>query len=410
MPFLHHTIKRSVMGTVHKLTITCPLYCEDLIERETEQWGLSVEKVHHGAVTIRGRLEDAYTVCLRSRIANRVLLPLFEFDAADKAELMERIADFPFGDHFTLDDTFAVDSQISHTFFPNPNIANLVVKDAVADSFTRALGRRPNVDLDRPDIRLHLFLDGRKATISLVLLRDRMFRRAFRKHGGAAPLKENVAAAILLRAGWPDVAAGGGALIDLMCGSGTFLYEALLIAGGIAPGVRPNAEGPGAWKGHDQALWRALVEQAAEERRAALSGKLPLIMGYDIEDEALRNAKENLHEADLLRHIHVSRSDFRKVKAPGGGVTTGLVVANPPYGKRLGGGTDLVRLYSDLGLSLSTKFQGYRAAVLAGDKSLARAIGLRAEKLHTIYNGPIRCTIAHFVLSPGNRYRPPEIK
>jgi 23S rRNA (guanine2445-N2)-methyltransferase / 23S rRNA (guanine2069-N7)-methyltransferase len=114
-----------------------------------------------------------------------------------------------------------------------------------------------------------------------------------------------------------------------------------------------------------------------------------------------------LREADLLRHIHVTQSDFRLVKAPGGGVTSGLVAANPPYGRRLGSGENITRLYKDLGRVLSTEFNGFRAVVLAGDRELSRAVGLRAEKLHTVYNGPIRCTLAHFSLNEGNIYRPP---
>jgi 23S rRNA (guanine2445-N2)-methyltransferase / 23S rRNA (guanine2069-N7)-methyltransferase len=395
------------MGVFHKLIITCPLYCEDLIEGELAQWGVTDTTIHHGAVAARGDLEGAYRICIRSRVANRVLWPLLEFDAADKSELMERITAFPFDEHFSTNDSFAIDSQISHSFLPNPNIANLVVKDAVADSFRRRTGQRPGVDVKDPSVRLHLFLEGRRGTVSVVLSPAHLFRRSLRKRSGDAPLKENVAAVVLLRAGWPALAAAGGAFVDLMCGSGTFLYEALLMAGGIAPGALRGDAGPGAWQGHDHGLWKRLVTQAAEERRAGLARRLPLVIGYDIDEAAVKNTMENLREADLLRHIHVTQSDFRLVKAPGGGVTSGLVAANPPYGRRLGSGENITRLYKDLGRVLSTEFNGFRAVVLAGDRELSRAVGLRAEKLHTVYNGPIRCTLAHFSLNEGNIYRPP---
>ncbi len=393
------------MSNMHTLIVTCPLYCEDLIEQELTRLGLTEIKIHHGAVKARGDLEHAYRICMWSRIANKVLLPLFECDVRDKVDLVEQLKALPFSEHFSPDHTFVVESQISHTFIPNPNYANLVVKDAVADSFCRTAGRRPNVNLKNPDIRLHLFLEGNSAAVSVELSPSVLFRRSFRKRSGDAPLKENVAAAILLRANWPVHAKAGGAFIDLMCGSGTFLYEALLIAGNIAPGSLRDEAVPGAWLGHDEALWKRLSAQASEERRSALAGRLPLILGYDIDREAVKNAAENLKQAELLRFIHVACSDFRAVKAPGGGVRSGLVVANPPYGRRLGAEIDLTKLYSDLGLVLSREFDGFHAAVLAGDRELSRAVGLRAEKLHTLYNGPIRCSLAHFTLSSGNKYR-----
>ena len=157
-------------------------------------------------------------------------------------------------------------------------------------------------------------------------------------------------------------------------------------------------------------LWRKLLEEAADQKRKALSGRLPLVLGYDLERTAVENATVNLKEAGLLPYVHVKRSDFTAVKKPAGQKIGGLVVANPPYGQRLGGGANVASLYSDLGKHLSEEFDGYRAAILAGDRELARAVGLRAEKLHTVYNGPIRCTLAHFDLSPANKYRPPREK
>jgi 23S rRNA (guanine2445-N2)-methyltransferase / 23S rRNA (guanine2069-N7)-methyltransferase len=398
------------MPAYHHLIVTCPLYCEELVQTEIEAIGLTDVKIHHGAVKAKGTLEHAYRICLWSRVANKVLFPLLEFEAESKEELLTTLTAFPFSDHFSVAETFAVESQISHTFFPNPNIASLVVKDAVVDSFRRRFGKRPNVDTRRPDVRLDLFLEDNKGMVSVELAAQGLFKRAYRQRAGDAPLKENVAAAILLRAGWREIAAQGGPLIDLMCGSGTFLFEGLLIAADIAPGSLTETAGPEKWMGHDKALWRKLLEEAAGRKRKALSGRLPTVLGYDVDAAALENSTANLREAGLLKYIHVKRSDFRSVRPPEGVKAPGLVVANPPYGKRLGGGADVSSLYGDLGRFLSEAFDGYKAAVLAGDRELARAVGLRAEKLHTIYNGPIRCTLAHFNLSPANKYRPPRGK
>jgi 23S rRNA (guanine2445-N2)-methyltransferase / 23S rRNA (guanine2069-N7)-methyltransferase len=248
-------------------------------------------------------------------------------------------------------------------------------------------------------------MEGRKGTLSIDLAPRALFRRSFRKKAGVAPLKENVAAAILLRAGWPLISKNGGAFIDLMCGSGTFLFEALLIAGEIAPGAYHADDNPGAWSGHNKTMWHELVSESRERRRQALASALPRIIGYDIDKREVENCLENVRRAGLLKQISAGQADFHTVRFPVGGAGSGLVIANPPYGWRMDKERNLPGLYNDLGRVLSKEFSGYKAAILAGDKRLAKAIGLQAEKLHTIYNGPLRCTLAHFKLSRTNKHK-----
>jgi 23S rRNA (guanine2445-N2)-methyltransferase / 23S rRNA (guanine2069-N7)-methyltransferase len=394
------------MPVDHQLVITCPLYCEDLVVQELILFGAQEIEIHHGAVKAAGTLECAYRICLWSRIANKVLLNLVDINAASKEELYETLVRFPFALHFSVDRTFVIDSQIGDTFLSSPNYANLIVKDAVADSFRRTGKKRPNVDTSNPDIRFFLFLENNAGTLSIDISGSGLFKRSYRKKSGEAPLKENVAAAILLRAGWIQKAHLGGALVDLMCGSGTFLVEGLLAALDLAPGVLRDAQGPMQWKNHDVNLWKRLVAEAVAQKKQALAGKLPRIIGYDVDRTAVSNAEGNLKEAGLRQFIEIKQADFRTTKASDIGTTGGLVVANPPYGHRMGDVIGLKELYADLGRLLISEYRGFSAAILAGDRELARAVGLRAAKLHTLYNGPIRCTLAHFELTEANKFRP----
>ena len=394
------------MPIYHDLVITCPLYCEDLVVGELKQFGAREIEIHHGAVKAAGTLECAYRICLWSRIANKVLLKLIDFRASSKEELYENLIRFPFPGQFSADRTFVVDSQIGDTFLSSPNYANLLVKDAIVDAFRKAGKKRPDVDTENPDIRFYFFLEKSAGTLSLELSGPGLFKRAYRKKSGEAPLKENVAAAILLRSGWKAKADRGGALIDLMCGSGTFLVEGLLAAFNLAPGAFRDTQGPFQWKNHDVALWKRLVAEAIAQKKQALAGKVNRIIGYDLDRTAVSNAQSNLQGAGLYQFVEIKQADFRATKAEGIESNGGLVVANPPYGHRMGDVSGLKELYADLGRVLINEYKGYSATVLAGDRELARSIGLRASKLHTLYNGPLRCTLAHFELSEANKYRP----
>jgi 23S rRNA (guanine2445-N2)-methyltransferase / 23S rRNA (guanine2069-N7)-methyltransferase len=244
--------------------------------------------------------------------------------------------------------------------------------------------------------------------VSIDLSGESLHRRRYREEGSAAPLKESLAAAILLRAGWPALAEGRAALVDPMCGSGTLPIEGALIAADIAPGLGRTYWGFAGWLGHDAAAWEALLADAQARRSAGL-GRLGSIRGYDQDPAAVRVALNNLERAGLAGLVHFERRAI-DVAAPGREGDLGLIVVNPPYGERLGQDSDLPALYARIGAVLRERFLGWRAAVFTGNPDLGKHMGLRARRTHSLFNGPIECRLLHFEVTPewfvSNRPRP----
>ena len=375
------------------LFVTCARGLEPLLVDELRGLGLTGVAERGGGVTATGDWGHAYRACLWSRLASRVLLPLAHFDIADADALYAgaRAIDWPAWFH--VDRTFAIDvagrsNTVTHTHF-----AALRVKDALADAFRAAHGRRPDVDADDPDISVHLHLHGAQATISLDLSGESLHRRGYRLASGGAPLKENLAAAILLRAGWPEVAARGGALLDPMCGSGTLLLEAALIAADIAPGLGRTRHGFLALRDADHAAWQTLLDEAEARKQVGIP-RLPPLFGQDVDPNALKAARGNAARAGMSAHIEFREADISTMRPPT--ATPGLVVSNPPYGERMGSEAEMVKLYSLIGARLKQSFGGWRAAIFTGRPDLGPRMGLRAEKLYSFYNGDLPCKLLLF--------------
>lgn len=387
---------------------TAPKHLGSLLAEELQGFGLTGAVEARGGARFEGTLEDGYRACLWSRVANRVLLSLARFPANDIHAVYTGVGAIPWEAHLTLDRTFAVHFDGRLAGVNNSQFAALKVKDGIADRFTQRGGQRPNVDPDHPDLLIHCYVHQDQATIALDLSGTSLHRRGYREEGSAAPLKENLAAAILMRAGWPAIAAAGGALLDPMCGSGTLVIEAALIAADIAPGLLHRDFGLLGWAGHDPALWGRLIAEAESRRQAGLP-RIGSLRGYDANPSAIRVAYANLERAGLAGRAHFERRELADCH-PGRAEDRGLVVVNPPYGERLGTDTDLPALYARLGRLLRERFTGWRAAVFTGNPDLGKQMGLRALRHHTLYNGPIECRLLHFEVDPShfvsNRPRP----
>ena len=390
------------MSDLWTLFATTPRGLEALLAEEIKTLGgQNIQTVRSG-VSFLGTRETAYRVCLWSRVAGRLLLKLTEFSASTPEELYAGVQTIDWSAHLMPEGTLAVDcasvqSEISHTHF-----ASLKVKDAIVDQFRDQIGTRPNVELRRPDIRINTYLFRNTATISLDLSGDSLHKRGYRKDGGEAPLKEHLAAALLLKARWPQEAQEGHTLLDPMCGSGTLLIEGAMIAGDIAPNLSRPYFGFENWLQHDAYLWQDLLTDAHKRREAGIK-TLPPIVGSDVDPNAVALAHENIQRADLEDAIELEQKSIKQIKPFENEI--GLLITNPPYGERLGNNDNSRRIYGQMGNVLRDHFAGWRAAIFTGRPEWAPAIKLKPRRSYDFFNGTIPCKLLIYKLGAGDRQK-----
>ncbi len=383
--------------TPHKFTITAARGMLPLLAKELTAMGISDTKEEQGNIRFTGSLEQAYRVCLWSRVAIRVLMPIAQFSAKTTDELYAGIHDLPWEDHIDGEgSTLAVDfnsfrSKIHHTQYGAQR-----VKDGVVDRFREQTGERPSVDLHQPDLRINVYVKHNQATVSIDLSGESLHKRGYRVTTTAAPLKEHLAAAILMTADWANLAKQGWSLIDPMCGSGTFLIEAATMAADIAPGLQRDYFGFLYWKQHDKTVWKQLKAEAERRRQSGLS-RLPFIMGGDTDASSVKAAKDNIAEAGLGDRIQVEQRDLLDWPAQSKQLSDqGLMVCNPPYGTRIGQVSELHYLYESLGNIISDSLPGWRTTLITDNAELAKFTGLTEFERFPFDNGPIPCQVIHY--------------
>tara|TARA_R110000787_G_scaffold19297_7_gene58072 strand:- start:3518 stop:5749 length:2232 start_codon:yes stop_codon:yes gene_type:complete len=367
--------------------VTCPRGLEGLLVDELNSLGIANTRETVAGVEFRDELKAAYEVCLWSRLANRVLLPLCTFVVDSADDLYAGARGFDWASQFAVGATIAIDFVGTGSGIDNTQFGAQRVKDGVVDFFRECTGDRPNVDIRAPDIRINARFARGKVTLSLDFSGDSLHRRGYRQVNTSAPLKENLAAALLTRAGWPG--AEYRALVDPMCGSGTLLIEGAMMAADIAPGLSRARNGFDRWLGHQQVLWQALLAQALLRREQGLAKALPPILGYDQDATAVRAAEANIVNAQLAQYISVTQQAVVNLRNPLPTGQRGLLLTNPPYGARLGDEAGLRPLYRGLGEVLKSQFAGWRAAVFSGNDRLCFELGLRSHKQYKLFNGAI---------------------
>lgn len=376
---------------------TAPAGFEPLLIAELSALGANDPKPVRGGVRFHGSLELAYRACLWSRTASRVLLPLFEFPVTGTEALYAGIHDFPWETHLNPDSTLSVEFSGTCPGIDHVHFGAQRVKDAIVDRFRARFGRRPGVDRQRPDLQIHVLSRDGQAIVSLDLAGDSLHRRGYRAATVIAPLKETLAAALLLKTDWPAIAAAGGVFLDPLCGSGTLAIEAAWIAGDHAPGLLRTHWGFSGWLGHVPALWSRLLAEATERCRAGHS-HIPPIFASDHDPSAVRAALINADRAGVADRMRVERRKLATVEPPTG--FPGLLITNPPYGERLGEQDTCAQLYAQLGDRLKARFVGWKTAVFTGNPKLGKRMGLRAERTHTFHNGPLECRLLRFQVEP----------
>ena len=388
------------MSQLYNLFATTPKGLELLLVEELRALGATNPKEKLAGVVFQGDLALAYKACLWSRFANRVLLSLASFPADTPEELYAGVQTISWDEHIQKNATIAVNfvssnSEINHTLYGAQK-----VKDAIVDQLRDKYGVRPDVDRDQPDVSVYVYLQRNVATVSIDLSGDSLHKRGYRLSSVTAPLKENLAAAILQRSGWDVIAKNNGALMDPMCGSGTLLIEGAWMAANIAPGVQREYFGFLGWKQHQPKLWCQLLNAAIQQGEDGLKN-LPAIIGYDCDSEAIKSAFENIERAGLLGKIHVEKRDLSDFE-PLAKVQPGLVIANPPYGERLGELEEVKPLYTELGARLKQAFSGWKAGVITGNPELGKQMGLRSKKQYALFNGAIPSQLLLFDVEPVN--------
>jgi 23S rRNA (guanine2445-N2)-methyltransferase / 23S rRNA (guanine2069-N7)-methyltransferase len=379
----------------------------DLLARELTELGAENLKERSAGVAFCADLRVAYRACLESRIANRIFLELARFEARDAQAFYEAARGIPWAAHLAPGATLACEFTGRHPNITHTHFGALKLKDAIVDAVRDATGARPDVALERPGLRIHAHAQGQQITVSLDLSGESLHRRGYRGPAGEAPLKENVAAGLLLRAGWAELAAVGAQFLDPMCGSGTLAIEAALIAAGRAPNLARGYFGFLGWRGHDPQLWGAVQEEARARVRAQPARTL-VIRGRDGDSSAIHDARANAARAGVGSLVHFEVGELADAApaasadaapetpvevAPELSAEVGLVAVNPPYGVRLEDHERALALHRELGHVLRGRFRGWHAAVLIGAPHLGRELGLRAWRTHALWNGGIECRL-----------------
>ena len=381
-----------------KYFATCPRGLEGLLQDELISLGAQNVTQTVSGVSFTGDAQVGIKACLWSRFASRVLLKLVSYHAGSDLELYMGAYNIRYEDYFTVDSTIMVSFNGQNDFIRHTNYGALRIKDAICDHFVKLCDKRPNVDKDKPDVRINVHLDKRnEVTLSLDLSGNALHRRNYHEAQGVAPLKENLSAAIVARSGYT-----GGNVIDPMCGSGTLLIEAAMKAAQIAPGIYRQNFGFTKLKCFKYADFLAEKEKAQEIAKASierLKKAQVSFIGFDNDPSVIAKAKENVERAGLGGLIDIRLQDLNDLTNPITDKAKGTIICNPPYGERLGNFAQLLKVYTTLGMRIKEHFKGYKVAIISSDEKLLGCLRLRANKVYKLFNGALACQLRVFEIN-----------
>nr|WP_314170473.1 bifunctional 23S rRNA (guanine(2069)-N(7))-methyltransferase RlmK/23S rRNA (guanine(2445)-N(2))-methyltransferase RlmL [uncultured Aggregatibacter sp.] len=368
---------------------------EELLKSELTELGAQDAKVAQGGVHYWADDETLYRTLLWSRLSSRILLPIVQAKVFSDLDLYSAVLGVNWLDYFDEKVHFFVDFNGTNQEIRHTQFGAMRVKDGIVDYFERHGRARPNVDKEQPDIRIHAYLNRDDVVLSLDLSGDALHMRGYREDTGKAPLRETLAAAIVLRSGWQK----GTPLVDPMCGSGTLLIEAAQMEAQIAPQLYRLHWGFDFWQGHNQAAWEKVKEEAlalaeAEKQRE----NPPHFYGFDLEHRVLQKAKQNAKNAGVAHLMQWQQGDVAAIKNPSPNVA-GTVICNPPYGERLGTTPALIALYSVFGQRLKQQFAGWNASIFSGEPSLLDCLRLRSHRQFKAKNGPLDCVQKNYQIA-----------
>jgi putative N6-adenine-specific DNA methylase len=366
---------------------------EEVLAEELDNLGAGNISLGSRAVYFEGDRAVLYKANLYCRTAIKILKPIVEFECPDEEALYEEIGLTNWEKYMTVDDTFAIDGVTFSSTINHSKYVALKTKDAICDQFRSKYDKRPSVDTVNPDLRLHVRISKDVCTVSINSSGESLHKRGYRPKGELeAPINEVLAAGLILLSGWDK----RSPFIDPMCGSGTFLVEAALMAKNVPPGIFRKQFAFERWRDFDEQLWKDIVDESYTKRHHRLNTE---IIGSDINPEAVAMAKESLENAKLGHEVKVECIPFDQFIPPTGG---GTVFFNPPYGERLQE-SDVNELYTSIGNRLKAKFPGYTAWMITSNPEAAKHIGLHPSKKITVFNGALECRFMKFDLYEGSR-------
>ncbi len=363
---------------------------EEVLAKELISLGADEVQIQRRAVSCKGNLSFLYKANLCSRTALRFLVPIASFNAKNADQIYKQVKQIDWVKYLTTDTSFAIDSTVYSDNFTNSQFVSYRVKDAIADYFIEREGKRPSVSLSAPELLVNVHISQNQCTISLDSSGESLHKRGYRLSQTEAPINEVLAAGILLMAGWD----GQTNFIDPMCGSGTFLIEAALIALNIPPGIFRKSFAFEKWMNFDKELFDDLYNDDSQEREFT-----NMIYGSDISSQAIEITQKNIKIAGLAKYIDLKLADVANVNVPEGRT---LLITNPPYGKRLQP-ERLYEIYESLGRMLKFKMVGNQAWVISSDEKCLTRIGMKPSKKISLFNGDIDCLLCNYEVFEGKR-------
>ena len=368
---------------------------EELLKVELTELGATECKIAQGGVHFQADDETLYRSLLWSRLASRILLPIVNGKVYSDLDLYSIVTGQDWLSYFDEKATFFVDFNGTNQEIRHTQFGAMRVKDAIVDYFERQGKARPNVDKDYPDVRIHVYLNKEELVVSLDLSGEALHLRGYREDTGQAPLRETLAAAIVLRSGWKK----GTPLVDPMCGSGTLLIEAAQMEAQIVPQLHRLHWGFDCWKGHNQDAWDKVKAEAVQQAETYFNqNPKPHFYGFDLDHRVLKKAQKNAQNAGVAHLIQWKQGDVAALKNPSPD-EVGTVICNPPYGERLGTTPALIALYSVFGQRLKNEFGGWNASIFSSESTLLDCLRMRSHRQFKAKNGPLDCVQKNYQIS-----------
>ena len=364
---------------------------EEVLASELLALGIESPVVLNRAVEFQGTKEQLYKANYFCRTALRVLKVIGTFTVVDEHDLYNKIKQVKWADYMSINQTLAVNAVVKRSRITHSQYAALKTKDAIVDQFREEFNKRPSVDLDDPDLRINVHLNGTDCTLSIDSSGEPLFKRGYRRIQGEAPMSEVLAAGMIMLSGWD----GKQTLLDPMCGSGTILSEACMISGNVPAGHYRRFFAFEKWRDFDAELW----EKIKVDGRKAMGRVKAKIVGSDKSSRTLNAAQINLRASGFEKYVELKAISFEHSTPPS---EEGIIITNPPYGERIEN-TDLPGLYKMIGDVLKTYYSGWEAWLITADSPALKSVGLRTSKKIVLFNGPLECRFVKYELYKGTK-------